>query len=546
MSGLAPTLGPQVCHFISVNGVHGPGDKIGEPFELSDEELAFIYSAYELEEDRYRPGRWRRRYRRCIYSRRKGLRKSELMAQVVLAEFDGPVRFSGRWAQGGEVDEWGYVFSPGEPIGERVKSPEIPVVATTEEQAERLVWGVMRYVFQHTPLAARYEVQNDVIFFAGRQREAGWCYLIPPRNYHAADGAKPTFTPREEPHIWVTDDLRRTADVMDRNQVKRQAADPWTMDASTMYAPGEDSVLERSVKAIRAGVESILLDHRQASDDWDLQDDEQWLEAVREASGDAWPWTNISGIRDEWLDPEKTEADFRRYQLNQAVAVAERPFDGDSFDRFEDRRRTPGPSPQTPIVLMLDGKLTRDATALIGWTVEDRPHLFLAGLWQRPPGVSVTDWSAPKDQVRARVAELWDSYRVVFIGGDFDQAWGPDLTAWRDDYGKDRVIHVPTRPGRLMGTAVERWEEEWNAGVVRSTAGQVTPWTHDGSPELRAHFAAAVLGPLGASRYKSLRKASEGMGDVIDGARAAVAGWATIPAARVKLAELTPVSSGVW
>ena len=92
---LAPTLGPQVAHFINTNGVHGPGEKIGEPFELSFEELGFIYQAYELVEDPYRPGRWRRRYRHGIYCRRKGLRKSELMGEITLAEFDGPVVIHG-------------------------------------------------------------------------------------------------------------------------------------------------------------------------------------------------------------------------------------------------------------------------------------------------------------------------------------------------------------------------------------------------------------------------------------------------------------------
>ncbi len=170
---VAPTLGPQVANFINRCGVHGPGDLMGQQYALSTEELRFLYWGYELVEDPYRPGRWRRRYRHCIYCRRKGMRKTEFMGNVSLAEFDGPVRFSGEWAKGGEVDEWGYVFRKGEPIGQRVTAPEIPVVATTEEQAEKLVWGVMRYVFLHTPLASRYNVQQDQIFSPASRKSSG-------------------------------------------------------------------------------------------------------------------------------------------------------------------------------------------------------------------------------------------------------------------------------------------------------------------------------------------------------------------------------------
>ncbi len=544
-SDLAPTLGPQVAHFINQYGIHGPGDLQGQRFQLSMEELAFLYQVYELKEDDYRPGRWRRRYRRGIYCRRKGLRKSELMALVALLEFDGPCRFH-HWAEAGEVDEWGYQFAEGEPVGARVTSPEIPVVATTETQAERLVWGVMRYIFENCSLSGRYKILNDEIFFKGQTKEAGWCYLLPPTNHTAADGAKPTFIPREEAHLWITSDLVRTANTMDRNAIKRQIADPWTMDASTMYAPGEMSVLERSVKAIEKGDRSILLDLRQASRRWNLDSDEEWLEAVKEASGDAWSWTNIEGIRTEWLDPTKSDNEFRRFQLNQAEAIENRPFSGDKLDLFEAPSRTPGPSRAVQLVAFLDGSLTRDATALVCWTLDERPHLFLAGLWERPDASLRTDWSVPKREVIERVDELMADYTVVTLAGDSDRFWSPQLTAWEDEYGTDRVVHVPTRMGKLSGNAIERFVEEFTLGVNRAAEGAETPWTYDGSPELRRHFANTVIGKRPSSPYPILAKASEGVSAKIDAAVAAVFGFALIPDARVRAESLRPKKVGVY
>jgi hypothetical protein len=543
---LAPTLGPQVAHFIETFGVHGPGDLAGQPFKLSNEELGFLYTVYELKPDDFRPGEWRRRWGHGAFCRRKGLRKSELMALITHAEFDGPVRFSGQWAQGGEVSEWGYVFTKGEPIGQRVTSPEIPVVATTEEQTERLVWGVIRYILSHSPLAKRYKIQGNVIFFEGQTKEAGWLYTIAPTNADAADGAKPTFIPREEAHLWTTRELKDTAETLERNLIKRRIADPWMMDATTIYAPGEGSVLEEAFASAEAGARRILIDYRQASMDWDLSKEDQWLEAVKEASGDAYAWTNVEAMWDLWRNPRRSQAAFRRFQLNQGVALERKPFSGDKWDLFMDPSRTPDPGPTTPIVVFLDGAKTRDATAVVCWTVEERPHLWLAGLWERPDASLRQDWHVPEFEVKARIQELMDGYLVVLLAGDSDQFWNPQLSAWEEQYGSDRVVHFPTRMGKLMGTAIDRFEEEFSVGLSRVADGEDTQWTHDGNPDLRRHMANTVKGKRPQSPYPVLAKESEGVAAKIDAAVAAVAGFALLPAALARVESLRPVKSGIW
>ena len=544
-SELAPTLGPQVAWFIETFGIHGPGDKRGEPFKLSNEELAFLYRAYELKLDDYRPGVWRRAYRHGIWCRRKGLRKSELMALVTLAEFDGPVRFTGEFAKGGETNEWGYVYVEGEPMAKRVTSPEIPVVATTVEQTEKLVWGVLRYIFANCPLASRYKVQNDVISFEGQQREAGWLYTIAPTNPDAADGAKPTFIPREEAHLWTSAELKETAEVVERNLIKRMAADPWLMDATTIHAPGEGSVLEDAIASIEGGARGILFDYRQADEAWNLDDPDEWLEAVRQASGDAWEWTNVEAMWDLFCNPRRSRNTFCRFQLNQGKALEKKPFSGDRWDVFADPSRTPGPSKKTPLVVFLDGSKTRDATALIAWTVEDRPHLFLAGLWERPDASLREQWHVPEKQVRDAVEALMADYTVALLAGDSDRFWSPQLSAWEELHGEDTVVHFPTRMGKLMGGAIERFEEEFSAGLAAADEGAPTPWTHDGNPDLRRHMANTVKGRRPQSPYPILAKESEGVAAKIDAAVAAIAGFALIPAARARLGDLKPKRVGI-
>lgn len=542
---LAPTLGPEVAHFIQTYGIHGPGDLRGKPFRLSNEELRFLFAAYELKIDDFRPDRWRRAWRHGIYCRRKGLRKSELMALVALAEFDGPVRFSGEWAKGGEVSEWGYTYCAGEPIGQRVMSPEIPVIATTEEQTERLAWGVIRYIFANCPLRDRYKVQNDFIFFQGQEREAGWLYTIAPTNPDAADGAKPTFIPREEAHLWCSADLKETAEVVERNLIKRQIADPWLMDATTIHAPGEGSVLEDAIAAEKNGARGILFDYLSASDSWNLEDEGEWLEAVKEASGDAYEWTNVEAMWDLFRNPKRSRNAFRRFQLNQGVALERRPFSGDRWDHFTDPSRTPGPSPRSPILVFLDGSKTRDATAVVCWTVEERPHAFLAGLWERPDASLREAWHVPERDVRACIEGLMTDYQVVLLAGDSDRFWSPQLSAWEERYGSETVVHFPTRMGKLMGLAIENFEEEFAAGLSAAERGALTNFTHDGNPDLRRHLANTVKGKRPQSPYPILEKESEGVAAKIDAAVALIAGFALLPAARVRLGELAPRRVGI-
>ena len=60
------TLGPLVVSWIETNLVHGPGDVQGQPVELDDERVRFLFRAYEIDD------RGRRVVRRAALSRSNG------------------------------------------------------------------------------------------------------------------------------------------------------------------------------------------------------------------------------------------------------------------------------------------------------------------------------------------------------------------------------------------------------------------------------------------------------------------------------------------
>ena len=145
------------------------------------------------------------------------------------------------------------------------------------------------------------------------------------------DGGKSTYIVADETHLWILKRLRSLHRTMARNLLKRRVASGWMLETSTMYGEGEGSVAEGThayALAVRAGTQrdtSLLFDHRQASSRWVLTDRRQRVRALREAYGPAAGWMDLEAIADSWDDPSVTEAEFRRYWLNQPVATQEKP-----------------------------------------------------------------------------------------------------------------------------------------------------------------------------------------------------------------------------
>jgi hypothetical protein len=115
-----------------------------------------------------------------------------------------------------------------------------------------------------------------------------------------------------------------------RNLRKRKKiAEPWFLETTTMFAPGEESVAEQTYdyaakleeraadgapkyKRLR---HRLLYDHRWGECE-DLSREDQLRAAILEAFGEAIEWNDIEGILDEFYDPRKDPDDSRRYFLN--------------------------------------------------------------------------------------------------------------------------------------------------------------------------------------------------------------------------------------
>ncbi|WP_223848112.1 hypothetical protein [Bifidobacterium tissieri] len=231
---------------------------------FSPEYMEFILYCYAL--DRH----GERRFDHVFLSRPKGCNKSGLAALISLFEALGPCRFLG-WAKGGETYTFlgrTYRYSPGEPMGRPIKGPNVLCIANAQDQTDN-IYGVIKYNCERGPLAVLRGYGLDV----GETRillpEGG---SIKPGSSSAAskDGGKQTFVPVDESHLTVLPGAKATYHTLKRNGAKRKAdAEPWMLETTTMYRPGEGSIAEETYKTAHDVLEGrlkhdarLLFDHR--------------------------------------------------------------------------------------------------------------------------------------------------------------------------------------------------------------------------------------------------------------------------------------------
>lgn len=475
--------------------VHGPGDVQGaalhprhggECLPLDDEFAGLILDCYAHDET------GRRLYDTVVISRAKGRAKSELAGFIGLAEAFAPVRFAG-WAEGGEVYEWRdfrYVYEPGEPMGRPVTYPFIRCLATEESQSGN-TYDNINYNLEHGPLSE--DLPSDT---AGVTR-----ILLPhkgevrPSTAAAAsrDGGKETLAVFDEPHLYITPELRRMYRTVDRNLRKRRAAAPWALLTSTMYQPGENSVLEKlheRAKLIAEGKtreSRLLLDHREAPAEVDLTDLGAMTAALREVYGPFADALDLRGIvENEFWNIEKDPEESRRYFFNQPTAAR------DAWTTHPEwaacARADIVVADDDPIVLFFDGSKSDDATALVGCRVSDG-HVFVIDCWEKPRGPQGEGWMVDRADVDRVVRQTFDRRTVVAFFGDVAE-FETYIDTWAQDFGEQLVIQATV--GRSahpvawdMRGHVRDFTDACKRMSIDIAEGDLT---HDGDSRLKRHI----------------------------------------------------------
>ena len=260
------------------------------------------------------------------------------------------------------------------------------------------------------------------------------------------DGGKESMVVFDETHLYTRPELKRMYQTVRRNLAKRKIAEPWSLETSTMYLPGEKSVAEEThdlAKAIREGKtkrQRLLFDHREADADIDLTDEAQVIAGLKEAYGPFADVMDIDRIVSEIYDPRNDPQDSRRYYFNQPTSSKDAFLSAPEWNACS--------KPQDvhkgeEITLGFDGSRKRskgvtDATALIGCRVSDG-YLFEIKVWEQPDGPAGEDWSIPVADVDFEVRKAFEMYKVVGMFAD-PAKWESYIAQWESDFGRNLKV----------------------------------------------------------------------------------------------------------
>jgi hypothetical protein len=465
--------------------VHGPGDVQGDPVELDGEFGGFIVDAYALRED------GRRIYDSAVISRGKGRAKSELAGFIGLFEAFGPCRFAG-WATGGEVFEWRdfrYEFQPGEAMGQPVIYPFVRCLATEEEQSGN-TYDNIHFNLTEGPLgedlpAGAAGVTRTFIPGGGEIRPST-------ASSSAKDGGKESCTIFDETHLYVTPELRSMYKTVDRNCRKRKLAQPWALQTTTMYQPGDDSVAEKTherAKLIAEGksrATRLLFDHREAPAKVDLADREELREALREVYGPFAEVLDLDGIiENEFWNIEKDPEESRRYFFNQPTAARDAWVTKPQWAACADPTRVIADGEL--ISMFFDGSTSDDATGLVGCHMETG-HVFKIGCWEKPQGPAGKDWRVDRADVDRVVRQAFDRWDVVAFFADIKD-FESYVDAWGNDFGRKLLIDATAGKYRHpVSWDMRGRNKEFTEATMRTLVDiKASDLTHDDDSQLTRH-----------------------------------------------------------
>ena len=518
------SLGYEVVDFILENCCYGPGDLQGEfPVVIDDEMFEFIVELYRID-----PETGRKAYDESVLSRPKGRAKTEIAGWLVVAEAYGPVRFS-HWDEDGQ------------PVAKPVTSPLIKCLATEESQATA-AFSVVAYIVNDWGKEHRPELFGDTS--GARQYQSATALYLPQGGEIRAcssgsaskDGGKETFVVADESHLYVLRELKSMYATVRRNLGKRKLAEPWMLQTSTAYRPGEQSIFEETLTAWRKKELStaVYVNHREAKGKIDLDDVEHTMRQLRYVYGSASEWMDLDRIYREMRDPRscpdvETAA---RYFLNRPMSGRDAWIAKDVHEKqdatkpaTEDDPR-PRPSsivePGTAISIGFDGSINDDSTVLRGCRMSDG-FLFKLGVWAKPEGPEGIGWEVPRLEVLTKIRESYALFDV--IRGYFDpHEWRSDIDLLAEELGEERVIGWPTSQHVRMAGALDRL----HTGLV---VGDI--W-HDGDPVAAEHYGNVYVARRGQLRLvrkeypNSPRKIDSVVGDALATearADALTAGW---------------------
>lgn len=445
-----------MCSWIEANLVYGEGDYFGQPVRLREFQRRFLWRLYE-----FYPETGNRRYRRALWSAGKGNGKTPLAAFVGAVELCGGIAVS----------------------------PRVIIGAASLKQAN-LVFGDLRtgLTYPETkPIAAAVEAFDLQILLRGRPGVAERIAAEAGTN----DGPRATCFIADELHEWIGR-LGRIFQTVDGAIAKRRNA--FTLAVSTATVDDPDRVLKQQydygVKISTGEIvdDAFLFEWYEADPELELDDDDQWAEAVRQANPALGDFLTLESIRSRFDGAQRlTRTDFRRYHLNQHLSTDEV---WELAEIWPDLQGSATLNRTRPTFVGIDVGLRHDSSAVVAaQALADGRIVIRSKVWENPyaPSDARHDvWTVNLHEVEGYLRELREHYPVPAREGITGPAYFYDPTFFElsandlRDEGLN-LLEYGQRDSRMVPAS----QTLFQLGLERRVV-------HDGDPTLERHVRAVV------------------------------------------------------
>lgn len=486
------TLGEEAARWAHRWLIQPNGPRAGRPFRLTYGQWRFLLWWYALDEQ----GQWL--YNHGARRMAKGTGKSPMAAVLALIEFLAPVRLE-------RFDD----RLPGGCKGRPVDMPLVQIAATAESQTANTLRMVRAFAPKGSEVVEAHQI--DV----GKTR----FYRLPEGTLEAitssvtaSEGAEASFIVADETEHWLPSNSGpELAATLADNLAKSGSR---MLETSNAWVPGRDSVAETTWDAWVAqeegrtrGETSVLYDARLAPPDTDLADPDSLRPALEWIYGDC-DWRRPHGpggqplegsvpdvrpIMERIWSPRSAPEESKRKYLNWPTTASDAWVEPQEWSRLAD------PSVVVPdgaeVVAFFDGSISRDATALIGCTV-DTGHVFTVGVWEPDP--ADPEDRVPVAEVDATVARMFDRWDVVGFFADVREWESFTKVSWPQAYGDGLRVHAQPGGKDPQPIAWDMRSKLLDITVAAELAhAEITDqlFTHDGNSVVARHVVNARRSP---------------------------------------------------
>lgn len=377
----------------------------------------------------------------------------------------GMGRKQGKSALSSGLGLWGLFLGP--------DGGEVYSCAGTRDQA-RIVFGTAKRMVE---LDAELSVQSKLYRDAIEVPSTGSVYRVLSREAGASEGLSPSLVLFDEVHVQPDDELWNVMQLGAGARVEPLMLGITTAGSRT-DARGHDSLCyslyQHGCRVVTGELEDpsfyFAWWEPKAGADADHRSPKVWREA-NPGFGDLCSEADFRSVIGR-----TPEAEFRTKRTNVWVAGSSTALPHGAWDRCAEPARTI--DPDTPYVLMADGSWSGDSTAAVAITVEERPHVTVVDLWERPPDVQ--EWRVPVADVEQALRDATRAHRTVEVGMD-PFRWGRSIDALTDE-----GLPMVEFPMGSIPHMVKAWKLFYDLVLDRGL-------THDGDARLARHVDAMVL-----------------------------------------------------